>query len=246
VRTIVDKRSTSGSLKGYSLFISFGHLGLQLADASGFTNIASSSGTLTDGGWHLVAATVDRDGGPTGGKLYIDGVVVTTFNPAVRPGSLTNIGALRIGQSYNAGSINFNGDIDEVELVGRAMDGSEIAAIYAADVNGKCKQTIVSTPGPKAPTTTVLMTLANNPLRSGQAVIRFSLAQEERPEIRVFDVTGRIVHTIEPGLLPPGEHSVAWNGTGTDGHALSRGIYFVKIRLGSSGVEGSQRLVIMR
>jgi hypothetical protein len=107
VRTILDKRSSaSGTLIGYSVFISFGHLGVQLADASGFSNFASSTGNLVDGAWHLVTVTVDR-ASATGGKLYVDGALSLTFNPTVRPGSLTNVGPVRIGQAYNSGSIGF-------------------------------------------------------------------------------------------------------------------------------------------
>jgi len=247
VRTILDKRSVdTGSLLGYAVYISSGRLGMQIADASGFTNYGSLLGTLTDGVWHLVAVTVDRTAGATGGKLYVDGAVVATFNPTLRPGSVTNFGSLRIGQAYDGSSIGFNGDIDEVELLGRALSGAEVMALYQAGAEGKCKLAVVGVADTRLPEQTVLMGMANNPLRSGRTAIRFTLAREERVEIRVFDISGRLVHSIDPGLLLAGEHSIPWDGAGADGQRLQRGVYFVQVTLGSSGVQGSRRLIIIR
>ncbi len=243
VRTILDKRA--GGI-GYSIYISFGHIGFQLADASGFTNYGTPSPVIVNNGWHHVAVTVDRAGGTTGGKMYVDGVAIATFNPTLRPGSVTNNAPLRLGQSYNGGSIGFNGDIDEVELFNRALDASEIAALFAIDGQGKCKQTVVGVTDNEIPGSTVMLGLANNPLRNGSTGIRFALAREERVNIHVFDVSGRLVHSIEPGSLPAGQHVIPWNGEGADGRPLQRGMYFVKVVFGASGVQGTRRLVILR
>jgi N-acetylneuraminic acid mutarotase len=147
VRTIVDKRSGSGTPTGYSLGISFGRLVLQLADGTGFTNFSQgAAGNLTDGSWHHVAVTVDRIGNV--GKLYDNGAVVHSFTPSVQPGSVTNSGSLRIGQAYDNSSIDFNGDIDEVEMFGRALSQAEVVDLWQAGALGKCKPLTVPVQGP--------------------------------------------------------------------------------------------------
>lgn len=87
VRNLVDKRNApdSNTAVGYALFLFNGRLGFQLADApleaGAHSNFVSLGPDLRDETFHHVAVTVDRSSS-TGGKLYVDGVVVLTFNPA--------------------------------------------------------------------------------------------------------------------------------------------------------------------
>ncbi|MBU8920540.1 MAG: T9SS type A sorting domain-containing protein [Bacteroidales bacterium] len=138
VRTIVDKRGNPSGA-GFSLFIGTnGSIGFQLADPSNHNNWPSS-GIVSDGQWHHVAVTVDRDESNQGGKIYVDGSVVGIFDPTIRSGSLTNDGSLRIGQRNLDSGTPFQGDIDEVQIFNRELDAEEIVAIYESDVNGKCR-----------------------------------------------------------------------------------------------------------
>ncbi len=148
-QTIVDKR-TGPPYLGYSLFMSSGYLGCQLADGVGiiqFSNYGSNTSPINDGAWHFVAMVVDRAAGTAGGKLYVDGVAIQTFNPTLRASSLTNSGAFLIGKAFNGGSW-LDGDIDEVELVGGPLSPVEIQSLYATSYHGRCKSyTIVGTAG---------------------------------------------------------------------------------------------------
>jgi len=137
--TIIDKRGgTAANPVGYHLFISAAHLGFQLGDGSAFLNHIAPGPPIISGNWHHVAVTVDRSS-PSGGRLFIDGAVVHTFDPTSRPGSVVNTSSLRIGQRYFAGQQPFNGAIDEVEIFDRTLAASEIQAIFAAGASGKCK-----------------------------------------------------------------------------------------------------------
>jgi len=141
VRTILDKRSNVAGTGGYALYISFGHLGCQMADPGGFTNFTETSTYLADGTWHHVAMTLNRATGlkREGGSLWIDGVEVLPLDPLVRPGSVSNAGELRIGQAYDNSSLAFDGDIDEVELFNRCLGLDEVNSICLASSAGKCK-----------------------------------------------------------------------------------------------------------
>lgn len=154
IQSIVDKRSNDPI--GYAFFLVDGRLGFQLADRNlpgscGSNNTTSpctnwivdpSATPIHDGAWHFVAVTVDRDD-PQGGRLWVDGTIALTFDPTSRPLTVDNAAPLSIGRRHaNAivqSELFFNGDIDEVELFGRALGAGEVQAIHAAGSAGKCK-----------------------------------------------------------------------------------------------------------
>jgi hypothetical protein len=151
IRSIVDKRADKAAPIGYAFFIVNGRLGFQLADRplsnacssnntqSACTNfIAPSTATVVnDNMWHHVAVTVDRDQS-SGGILYVDGKVVLTFDPTIRPQSVNNTAAFLIGHHAFDDS-HWVGDIDEVELFHRALTAGEVQSIASARAFGKCK-----------------------------------------------------------------------------------------------------------
>jgi hypothetical protein len=92
--------------------------------------------SITDGEWHHVAASIERLN-PTGGKLFIDGALVRSFDPTGRIGSLVNSGSVLIG--HKAGTIDrWDGDIDEIEIWQTAISDNDVSNIFDADYNGKC------------------------------------------------------------------------------------------------------------
>ena len=145
-RTVTVNAAGASVVNGYSLFVSNGRLGIQLADGGWSNYIATTGPIIADGGWHHVAALVTR-GSATGGTLFVDGAVVLTFDPTGRSGSLTNTADLRFGESHLSAStqpvaghfLNFQGLVDEVEFFNRVLDFQEVRNIYNADSAGKCK-----------------------------------------------------------------------------------------------------------
>ena len=150
-RAVLDKRATAGnaSPKGYLLFLESGRIGLQVGDTGGFTDYLSNPVSVIDGLWHLVAATVCRDSTDSTDvvkniiRLWVDGAVVKTFTGlAVRHGSVTNSGPLRIGQQESwAPQAPFSGQIDEVEVYNCCVDSTDIVKIYGFGERGKCRET---------------------------------------------------------------------------------------------------------
>ncbi len=61
--------------------------------------------------------------------------------------------------------------------------------------------------------------------------IRFSLEARHASLLQVFDITGRLVETIENDKLLPGEHAYTWDASG-----LSSGIYFVQLKTPSGSI----------
>jgi hypothetical protein len=83
--------------------------------------------TQLDGRWHHVAATLS----PTGMKVYYDGVEVCS-NPHGTPMLYDKGPDLLVGRHGNGSDEwDFDGNIDDVRIYGRALPAAEIAAIAA-------------------------------------------------------------------------------------------------------------------
>lgn len=93
------------------------------------------------------------------------------------------------------------------------------------------------------PLVTRLYSPQPNPSRSHVA-LRYSLAAEGHVELRVHDLTGRVVRTLVSGVTRPGRHTVGWNGTDDRGRELARGVYFC--RFTASDYQATEKLVLQR
>ena len=135
--TIVSKRPDSSS-PGYLFMVYNSRLLLQLNDnISGWYNYYSSATpTLSDNKWHHVAVTVDRNN-TQGGKFYVDGNVVYTFNPTNRQGSISSTAELWIGRQSSGSYLS--GIVDELCFYNRVLSYSELEYIFMANEFGKCK-----------------------------------------------------------------------------------------------------------
>jgi subtilisin-like proprotein convertase family protein/subtilisin family serine protease len=144
VMTVLDKRSapTTTTCLGIALNLQNGRLALQMADGvvpnATWNYFVSPGPNLQDGQFHHIAASVQRNS-TTGGRLYVDGQLVLTFDPTVEPGSLITTAPLRIG-NHDDLSLNsyFRGVIDEITIFNRPLTAAEVADIYLAGAAGKC------------------------------------------------------------------------------------------------------------
>ncbi len=88
--------------------------------------------------------------------------------------------------------------------------------------------------------------LLGNPASNGRAVIQLGLARGERADIRLYDVSGRLVRILANRVFTAGQHTLTWDGLDDTGHRMSRGIYFARVRYASSGFEDAKKLVVLR
>ena len=147
--TILDKRSRSGStfLRGWSVYLHNGRVGIQMATGPGnfacnkpgsaCTNFtASSLAAVADGKWHFVAISFTRCRGASG-LFYVDGSTAA-FTPKV--GDIAAASNLFIGRLVPPmGSSFFTGELDELELYKAALVKGDFDAIYAKKCAGKCR-----------------------------------------------------------------------------------------------------------
>jgi len=62
-----------------------------------------------------------------------------------------------------------------------------------------------------------------------ETAIRFSVGQKSKVRLEIFDVAGRLVHSVSEQLYPAGTHTFVWNGHDSDGKALASGTYFYRV-----------------
>lgn len=86
------------------------------------------------------------------------------------------------------------------------------------------------------PATETVSFAAPNP-SANHFTIRFGLAEDAQGSLAVFDVSGRLVRTLESGTLRAGDHAVTWDGRSESGVAMPSGIYYVRLRGGKLSFE---------
>jgi len=89
------------------------------------------------------------------------------------------------------------------------------------------------------------VSLTSNPLKSGSATIRLGLARADRVEIRVYDVGGRLVRSLETRAFEPGKHEVVWDRLDQSGRPVLRGVYFTQVTYSNQGFVATKKLAIV-
>ncbi len=74
--------------------------------------------------------------------------------------------------------------------------------------------------------------------------LSFSLNQEERTTIEVFNIQGQRVHTLLSEVAPKGEHRVMWDGKDQNGQTMPAGIYLIRLRAGKALI--NQKVVLQK
>jgi hypothetical protein len=86
-----------------------------------------TSASIETSGWRHVAVVL----GAGQGVLYVDGAAVSTSSTVLlRPADLGTIDYAYLGKSQFSNDPNFDGQIDEFRVYGRALSATEIKALY--------------------------------------------------------------------------------------------------------------------
>ena len=63
-----------------------------------------------------------------------------------------------------------------------------------------------------------------------QTTIAFDMPRQGAVSLSVFDVSGRLVHTLIAGdSITAGHHQTTWNGTDKSGRTVATGVYFYRL-----------------
>ncbi len=76
--------------------------------------------------------------------------------------------------------------------------------------------------------------------------IEFSIpvGAAQNVNLQIFNVLGQAVTELVDGNLPPGRHSVVWNGTDSRGKPVASGMYFYMLKAG--GFVGVKKFIVMK
>ena len=79
--------------------------------------------------------------------------------------------------------------------------------------------------------------------------IPFELEEDARVEIKIYDVTGRLVRTLDLGQRPAGYYlgkfkAAYWDGCNEAGEGVASGIYFYRFTAGD--FSAMKRMVILK
>lgn len=64
-----------------------------------------------------------------------------------------------------------------------------------------------------------------NPARSA-TTLSVAMPQAGATSLEIYDISGRLVHTLVRGTLTPGQHQIDWEMRDDDGRLLRNGVYF--------------------
>lgn len=109
-----------------------GTVQFDLYTSGGHINLATTDDWL--GAWHLYTATWDG-GGDGKVRIYKDGVLDATSSTAILGTIAASSSNLTIGSGYSGYALG-GGALDDVRVYGRALNGTEITAMFAAGADG--------------------------------------------------------------------------------------------------------------
>lgn len=78
----------------------------------------------------------------------------------------------------------------------------------------------------------------------GMTTIHFDLPRTGLVDLRIFDVGGRLVRSLQNGTLPAGSHHAIWDGRNDQGETVPSGIYFYSLK--TEGAGETRRMVLAR
>src|SRR5206468_1843645 len=67
---------------------------------------------------------------------------------------------------------------------------------------------------------------------STSTTISFSLSQQQKVSIQIFDATGRLAKTLANAEMQSGTHQFTWNARDEKGNHVIAGIYFLRMNAG--------------
>ncbi|MCK5117515.1 MAG: PQQ-binding-like beta-propeller repeat protein [Candidatus Aegiribacteria sp.] len=165
-----------------------------------------------------------------GSPSIVDGVLYI-------PSPDGNLYAFGTGLKYTYREDYFYADVGPNELIVTSFDGG--ASVTADTINFTVTQTGITL----EPSSRLTLSASPNPFYS-TASISFELSEPGWTSVTVYDLSGRIVRTLENSELGAGHHSIVWDGRKENGEVVSAGLYLCRIQ--SAGISETTGLCLLR
>jgi hypothetical protein len=122
--------------------------------------------------------------------------------------------------SQDVGLVRNGGNYYFVNLAFYARAWFDVAADTQAGVNTPNPINLTNSPNPFNPSTD----------------IRLSLSEPALTTVRIYNLRGQCVTTLEHRNLAAGEHHWTWNGTDTTGRTCASGVYLCRVQAGKASL----------
>lgn len=125
------------------------------------------------------------------------------------------------------------GDVPVDMVLSRAVDnlvvvGTHGNGVYAVNYNADIEDEVLT--GQQ-----LTVKILRSPFTSAQpTTIQYTVAQESRVTVAIYDVAGRLVTTLFNGRQPAGTNAVQWNGRNAAGGRVTSGIYLYTVSTGAN------------
>ena len=134
--TIASKMESSGSYRGYFLYItSSNKIRFILRNVNTTSNrlFVDSTSSITSGNWNHILVTYDGSSSGSGVKIYINGVSDTVTTSGTLSATILNSSPFNIG-ARNGNSLFATATIDEVSVFNSELSSSDVTSIYNGGV----------------------------------------------------------------------------------------------------------------
>jgi hypothetical protein len=197
--------------------------------AAGSLTYESSVGTIL---WRLSWGGAGYTGAGTGALTNdADG----NFSPAFA-GPLPSASGKALLFKFSASALSTNNANDYALTAG--------SATFTDNAGGSGMiQSLVAVPNGPANDLLALGLPAPNPVR-GSMAYSVVLPRDERVQVRVLDLSGRVVRSLVDETLQAGQHRFTWESSNRDGAALASGMYFLVMN--AEGARRMQRFILIR
>ena len=74
--------------------------------------------------------------------------------------------------------------------------------------------------------------------------ISYSLEKDSEVSVNIYDISGKLISTLQNEYQTKGLHSIAWNGTDQHGLRVSAGIYFYQLRYEEQNI--TRKMLLLR
>jgi hypothetical protein len=75
--------------------------------------------------------------------------------------------------------------------------------------------------------------------------IQFALPSKGHVSLKIYNVAGQLVRTLQDGVMDAGSHELTWDGSNNLGKSVASGVYFYKINAGDN-YENMKKMVLLR
>jgi hypothetical protein len=108
---------------------------------------------------------------------------------------------------------------------------------------GRFEATTTAVASGTAPTATLrFVAVKPNPFNPA-ALVTYEVPQKEAVQLKIFDVSGRLLKTLADGVHEPGVHSSMFDGRTASGQELASGVYFLELTAGGNRLTKKVSLV---